>query len=57
MRADRQYGLDELSRVFTLGLLLGFVKLKSGSTLPAIVSHAVANLIATNEAALHVGSS
>lgn len=40
-----QYGLVELSMIFVLGLLLGSVRYKTGSTTIAIMLHAIFNLV------------
>ncbi len=50
-----QYGLYDLAHVFILGLILGAVRIKSGSTLPAIGMHALINVVATMETALVLG--
>jgi hypothetical protein len=47
-----QYGLYELSQIFILGLLLGAVRIRSGSTLPPIGMHILINVIATTETAI-----
>ncbi len=49
-----QYGLYELVQVFILGLMFGFIRVKTGSTTPAFACHVFANIVATIEAAVLV---
>lgn len=51
-----QYGIHEIVLIFLFGILLGVLRLKSGSILPGIVVHAVSNLASTVEVALFLGS-
>lgn len=47
-----QYGLYDLTQIFILGLILGAVRIKSGSTLPPIGMHILINAVATAETAI-----
>ncbi len=47
-----QYGLYELVQVFFLGIILGNIRVKTGSTTPAFACHVFANIVATIEAAV-----
>jgi membrane protease YdiL (CAAX protease family) len=47
-----QYGIYELVQIFLLGLMLGAMRVKTGSVIPAIVCHVLGNVIATTEAAI-----
>jgi len=47
-----QYGPVEIAFIFLLGIVLGFIRLKTGSIWPPFLVHAVSNLIATTELAL-----
>jgi hypothetical protein len=49
-----QYDLFQIAQIFAGGLLLGYLRWRSGSTLLTIVLHAVMNMVATIEAALVV---
>jgi membrane protease YdiL (CAAX protease family) len=49
-----QYGAYELAIVFALGVLLGIVRLKTGSLWSCLFMHAFLNLVATIETALYV---
>lgn len=49
-----QYGIHEIVLIFVFGLLLGGLRLKTGSILPTIFVHAVSNLISTIEVAVLV---
>ena len=51
-----QYGVYELATIFVLGILLGIVRLKTGSLWSPILMHAFGNLVATLEVALNVNS-
>lgn len=50
-----QYGIHEIVLIFVFGLLLGGLRLKTGSILPTIFVHAVSNLISTLEVAVLAG--
>jgi membrane protease YdiL (CAAX protease family) len=50
-----QYGIHEIALIFVGGLLLGTLRLKSGSVLPGMAVHAVYNLLSTVEVALMLG--
>jgi uncharacterized protein len=47
-----QYDLYGIATVFMLGLVLGAARVRTGSVLPPMVMHMVANVIATAETAL-----
>jgi membrane protease YdiL (CAAX protease family) len=47
-----QYGMHEIVLLFLFGLILGVLRLKSGSIIPGVVIHAVNNLISTVEVAM-----
>ncbi len=51
-----QYGLYELAIIFVGGILLGIVRIKTGSLWSCLFMHAFWNLIATAEMALYVNS-
>lgn len=46
-----QYGLYEISTIFLLGLILGYVRLRTGSLYPPLAMHAVVNLGASLQVA------
>jgi membrane protease YdiL (CAAX protease family) len=47
-----QYGMHEIVLLFLFGMVLGVLRLKSGSIIPGIVIHAINNLISTVEVAM-----
>jgi membrane protease YdiL (CAAX protease family) len=47
-----QYGVYELSQIFVLGVVLGYTRVRSESTVPAIIMHITINLVATTETAI-----
>jgi CAAX protease family protein len=49
-----QYDAFTLAQIFLIGLLLGWIRWASGSTLLTIVLHMLANLVATIEAAIRM---
>jgi membrane protease YdiL (CAAX protease family) len=49
-----QYDWFTLGQIFCIGLLLGWLRWASGSTLLTIVLHILANLTATIQAAIKV---
>jgi len=50
-----QYGWYELTQIFILGLIFGFMRIRSGFIVPAIASHVRVNVVATVETAIVVG--
>ena len=50
-----QYGIINIIWIFLFGVLLGTLRLKSGSIFPGMALHAFSNLIATIQVALLVG--
>jgi membrane protease YdiL (CAAX protease family) len=51
-----QYGVHEIMLILLFGIMLGVLRLKSGSILPGMLIHAVSNLASTIEVALFLGS-
>ena len=49
-----QYDWATLAQIFLIGLLLGWLRWASGSTLLTILLHVLANLAATIQAAIKV---
>ncbi len=47
-----QYGLYDLIFIFVLGLMLGFMRVKTNSIIPGIACHAFVNLVAMIEAVM-----
>jgi beta-phosphoglucomutase len=50
----QQYDLHGMGIIFAVGLLLGYSRLRSGSIHPAIVMHALMNLLATVQTAAYI---
>ncbi len=50
-----QYELYFMAQVFLLGLVIGAVRIKSGSVLPSIGVHMLINTIAMTETAIYLG--
>ena len=50
-----QYGIHEIALIFLFGIMLGILRLRSGSIVPGMVIHAVSNLVSTVEVALFLG--
>lgn len=48
-----QYGIYEIATIFILGILLGIVRLRTGSLWSAIVMHTFINLLSTLEVAIY----
>lgn len=50
-----QYNLPDMTAIFTLGILLGTLRLRSGSTWLTVMLHAVHNLLAVAQVAWLIG--
>lgn len=50
----QQYDLFGMGLIFVVGLLLGYSRLRTGSIYPAIVMHALMNLLATVQTAAYI---
>jgi membrane protease YdiL (CAAX protease family) len=51
-----QYNFYGMGQIFIFGIVLGFVRYKTGSLWSVISMHALFNLVATTEVALHISS-
>jgi len=51
-----QYDALDIAQIFVLGLALGYIRWRSGSTLLTILLHMLNNIIATIETAIRLGS-
>ena len=51
-----QYDVFDMVQIFVLGLALGYIRWRSGSTLLTILLHMLNNVIAMIETAIRVGS-
>lgn len=49
-----QYGIHEIVLIFLFGILLGMLRLRSGSILPGVAIHAFSNLVSTIQVALYL---
>ncbi|MCA9078765.1 MAG: CPBP family intramembrane metalloprotease [Planctomycetaceae bacterium] len=49
-----QYGPYELTQIAVAGVILGAMRVKTGSILPPIACHVFANIVATTEAAINI---
>lgn len=49
-----QYGWYELTQILILGLMFGYMRVKTGSTAPSFACHVFTNIIATGEVAVVV---